>query len=181
MVRPIAVLLVIAGCAAPVSRRDRAVAPATRHQPRSGTRYREGLVVRFEKTFCFGTCPVFSVEVFQDGSVRYEGVEFVLHRGTVAGRLGSEEMDALRAAFRKAKFLEIVGSRWDCTEQWTDYETVVVGLRDGGKYQEVEDYQGCRGGSKSLRTLEAEIERILRVEQWIGTPEEREQCCKRSL
>ncbi len=39
------------------------------------------LVISLQRTACFGQCPVYKVEIFKDGTVRYKGTAFIKKRG----------------------------------------------------------------------------------------------------
>lgn len=52
------------------------------------------LVVSLERTACFGACPQYSVSLYRDGIVAYEGVRFVKVRGKRMARLTPEEAAA---------------------------------------------------------------------------------------
>jgi Domain of unknown function (DUF6438) len=38
-------------------------------------------LVTLRRTACYGTCPVYSLEIFADGFIRYVGVNFVQYTG----------------------------------------------------------------------------------------------------
>jgi hypothetical protein len=62
------------------------------------------LVVTFERGPCFGACPVYTLTVFADGSVAYNGVAFVLAEGNQQSSLASEEVDHLYQIIVEADF-----------------------------------------------------------------------------
>ncbi len=39
------------------------------------------LVISLQRTACFGQCPVYKVEIFKDGSVKYRGTAYIKKRG----------------------------------------------------------------------------------------------------
>src|SRR5689334_10106440 len=58
--------------------------------------------ITFERTPCFGTCPVFKVSVSGSGAVRFDGVGNVDSVGTYTGRIDEKSAAALRRAFDDA-------------------------------------------------------------------------------
>ena len=55
----------------------------------------------------------------------------------------------------------------------TDAPTSVVSLGDGAQKKTVRHYHGDSAAPAELSKLEDEIDAIVHIEQWIGTPEER--------
>ena len=39
------------------------------------------LVISLQRTACFGQCPVYKVEIFKDGTVKYKGTAYIKKRG----------------------------------------------------------------------------------------------------
>jgi hypothetical protein len=130
------------------------------------------LLVRLERTPCFGTCPAYVVEVDLDGTVRYEGRRHVVTLGAAVGKVGPEGLQSLREAFRLARFRELPRHCCDCFDV-TDQPGATTTLVDGRWPKTIVDYRGCRKAPDSLRSLEDEIDRIVGVERWIGTLDER--------
>ena len=131
-----------------------------------------GPLATLERRACFGFCPVYSVEIRIDGSVTYDGREYVVTQGTAAGMLDAQGLRLLREAFQRTKFRDL---RDDCCSCYdlTDQPYAVITLVDGQSPQTIVDYHGCEKTPESLRTLEGEIDRIVAIEQWIGTEEQR--------
>src|SRR5690554_8070209 len=50
---------------------------------------KDSLIISFEKTPCFGRCPVYKIKVFESGFAIYEGINFAEKMGTYSTR--SEE------------------------------------------------------------------------------------------
>jgi hypothetical protein len=69
------------------------------------------LVVTFERGPCFGACPVYTLTVFADWSVAYNGVAFVLAEGDQRAVLTSEEVEQLHQAIVDADFRCRTGTR----------------------------------------------------------------------
>jgi hypothetical protein len=78
-------------------------APAVVAVPASGTPPNALLVI--ERGPCFGTCPVDTMTVLDDGAVSYEGKRFVVLLGRFQKRLDEHQVVALRAAFDEADFM----------------------------------------------------------------------------
>ncbi len=56
---------------------------------------KDTLVISYERTPCFGRCPVFKVKVYESGFATYEGINFAEKLGLYSGRFTKEEIDAI--------------------------------------------------------------------------------------
>ncbi|MDI1242590.1 MAG: DUF6438 domain-containing protein [bacterium] len=143
---------------------------------------REKLLVAYERTTCYGTCPSFLVSIYNDGRVTYEGRKFVKVSGKAEFNLNGEKFQQLQAAIDAAKFHSIRLSFVEvgCTSLMTDDYWVYITVPGKMKVKRVTHYLGCHGGNSRFRTelrrlvaFEKAIERVLEIERWIGTEEER--------
>lgn len=55
----------------------------------------DGPVVYYERTHCFGTCPVFRFSASQDGACEYEGINFVDRIGKHQGTIDPQKVKAI--------------------------------------------------------------------------------------
>ncbi|MCA1763275.1 MAG: DUF6438 domain-containing protein [Cryomorphaceae bacterium] len=53
------------------------------------------LVIAFEKTPCFGRCPVYKVKVYESGFATYEGLNFTEKMGLYAYRFSEPEIESI--------------------------------------------------------------------------------------
>jgi hypothetical protein len=125
-----------------------------------------------ERTACFGFCPIYKVTIFRDGVVEYEGKQFVKIRGRAIRRLSARQLAQLRELFRRNDYLRLASAydRLDATDlpwAYTSYSPVP------GQTKSIRHYLGDRSASPALSRVEEGIDRLVEIEQWIGTPEER--------
>lgn len=126
-----------------------------------------------ERTACFGYCPIYKVTIFRDGIVEYQGEKFVKIVGRATGRLTRRQLAQLEELFRRNGYLGLESSyeRRDATDlpsAFTSYSPA------GGETKAIRHYQGDLSAPKALTQVEQGIDRIVNIEQWIGTPEERQ-------
>ncbi len=57
--------------------------------------------VKMDRTACFGRCPVYSVEVYDNGLVRYNGKQFTEYSGIYEKNLGAAQAKAVLNDFAK--------------------------------------------------------------------------------
>ena len=126
-----------------------------------------------ERTACFGTCPVYKVAIFRNGTVEYQGERFVKTKGRATGHIGAKRLDELQELFQQSGYLRFNDSyeRQDVTDlpsAFTSYSPAP------GRTKSVRHYLGDFSAPKALFDVEEGIDRIVNIEQWIGTPEERQ-------
>jgi len=125
-----------------------------------------------ERTACFGWCPVYTLTVFRDGAVEYEGKDFVKLKGKATDHLRPDQLAALDDLFRKHGYLSLADSYEDY--EVTDNPSVYTAYTPpGGKRKDVRHYLGDHKAPVVLGEVEDGVDRIVHVEQWIGTPKER--------
>jgi hypothetical protein len=137
--------------------------PGGKHEP----------LATLERTPCFGTCPVYKVTIFRDGVVEYEGIRFVKVPGRATGQLSARQLAELRTLFQRNGYLGLASSyvRQDATDQpsaFTSYSPAP------DQTKSVRHYLGDRSAPEALTRVEEGIDRIVNIEQWIGTREERQ-------
>jgi hypothetical protein len=125
-------------------------------------------VITLERTACFGTCPVYSLKIYEDGRVVYEGKEFVKKKGVAEKRIEKKALEELVAEFMKLNYLELK-KKPDCTTSWTDFPSAITSLNWKGRSNVVEHYHGCEGPAllKELSKLEDKIDETVNTDQWI--------------
>jgi hypothetical protein len=125
----------------------------------------EPLVAAMKRDLCMGSCPVYSVRVYADGTVLYRGEWHVRIRGGRKARLSPAALEALRAAFQRAAFLSLP---YECGRFHTDDARVSVFFAEGEKSRLIEHNHGCEGAPPALTALEDAIDRIVGTEPWVG-------------
>ena len=169
--------LLVAACA--VGRKDgnrsspTVVAPQ-RPEPPSA---REDLLVRLERTSCFGACPSYVIKVNTDGLVKYIGRACVRNHGSATRTLSARELEDLHVAIDRADLNSLPDPCCSC--QVDDSSSAILGVRRAGKWTQITDVDGCDPPTRQLRELEDAIDRIVRSEQWVGADKDRTGGCLR--
>jgi hypothetical protein len=132
---------------------------------------RPPVLATLERTACYGSCPVYSLTIYADGKVEYEGKLFVKVVGPGSSKLDAKELEALRAAFAEAKFFEL-DSNYTCQSR-TDASSAHVSYRLGNNAKRIDHYHGCNKAPPALSRLEERLDELTRSAQWIGSREER--------
>ena len=136
--------------------------------------------LHLERGGCFGWCPVYKVDVDADGQISYEGEAFVVTIGEASGRASPTAIERLQSAISELKAMADLDPK-GCAFWHTDDFDVKISIRSEKGMKTFADYHGCErmkdAGQdqllKRLRELEDSLDRILNVEHWIGTREQR--------
>jgi hypothetical protein len=139
--------------------------------------------ITLERSMCYGDCPVYKVEIFEDGRTvfssdkrygdNYEDVNkfFAYPRGVLLpgiheDRISSEVVGKLFAKFTSAKFF---GLRKHYVAQVTDNPFYTLTLQIGGRKKEVVDYVGRAVGMPEVVTqLEEAVDAAAKSNRWVS-------------
>ena len=124
------------------------------------------LVITMERTACHGTCPIYKLTISGDGTVIYEGQDFVQVKGRETASLSPAQIQDLVTAFEQANFFTLT----DSTDQdTTDSPSVITSITLNGKTKTINHYYGDSGAPQALFDLESKIDEITNSKQWTGT------------
>jgi len=125
-------------------------------------------VMTLERTPCFGMCPVYGVAVFEDGTVVYLGIRYVAETGVRVANVDPGEVDFL--AMQTADF-GYFGWEDEYTFQIiTDQPYAITSLNWEDQYKQITRYDGDPNAPIGLVRFEDRIDRLVNIEQWVGTP-----------
>ncbi len=65
------------------------------------------ILVTYERTYCFGMCPVFKSEVLKDGTVLYEGINFVDNMGKHTAVAPESDLDSIKSMLKSVNYFEL--------------------------------------------------------------------------
>ena len=63
--------------------------------------------ISLEKTQCFGTCPIYTINIFSDGTGTYEGKRFVDLEGIYNFKINKKEIRKIRRMAKQINFKKI--------------------------------------------------------------------------
>lgn len=126
----------------------------------------DDLIIRLNRTVCFGTCPAYLLTVKADGKVSFFGQDFTETKGQAEGEISKEKIKQLIAEFKKAKFFDLKDN-YTTEECSTDTPTVRTTLFINDKVKKIEHSLGCEA-PKELTDLENKIDEIVGTKKWIG-------------
>jgi hypothetical protein len=118
-------------------------------------------VIELTRGYCFGSCPVYTVQVRGDGTVTWHGEKYVAVRGEAAGRIQVSEARDLISSFRSNGFWNLCGSY---RRPITDEATVSTRLSIAGQTKSVLNYADA--APEWLSKLEGRIDSIADTHRW---------------
>jgi hypothetical protein len=141
------------------------VTPLIGCMPAKNNVTQEELVIKLERTACFGECPVYSLTIFGNGTVVYEGEDFVQTKGAKETTINTSAVNQLVSEFEKADYFSLNDSYIQFGV--SDMPYVTTSIRIGGKTKTIKHYLGDRSAPEQLTELENKIDEIVNSAQWI--------------
>jgi len=131
--------------------------PSGAYDPRS-------VVIGLERGPCYGTCPVYGVTIYGDGTVRYNGANHVRVKGSQTAVIAPERVKALIDEIERSGFFNL---RDDYIEvSVTDAPSAVLYAAVNGKKKQVRHYLGDFKAPAVLEAIESRIDETAGVQRW---------------
>jgi hypothetical protein len=127
----------------------------------------QSVVIRIERGPCFGTCPVYSVTLYGDGTVRYDGKDQVRVRGSQTAVIAPEKVKELAGEIDRSGFFSLRDLYTEVSV--TDAPTVVLNVAVDGKKKQVKHYLGDFKAPKTLETIETRIDEVAGTSRWTAS------------
>jgi hypothetical protein len=113
------------------------------------------ITIKLERTACFGTCPIYSVSIYGNGTIHYEGIRFVETNGTKTYEISTEKIKELVSLVYETGYFSL-DDRYEI--QVTDLPSAITTITIGNQTKSVYDYGGA--GPEKLQNLEEKIDEI---------------------
>ena len=108
------------------------------------------LIISLQRTACFGTCPIYKIEIFSDGSGIYTGTRFVENIGVSKFQLVKSDINKILEFANKIGFSKL---KDEYSEPITDLPTTYITIKD----KKIKVYTGA---PKTLKNLENLIDQL---------------------
>ena len=122
------------------------------------------VLITMERTPCFGMCPSYSLAIYGNGTVRYEGFAFVAVTGVRTDQISDEKIRELVQEFYKVDYFSLQDRYEDPS---TDLPSTTTSIAVAGMRKSVYRYGF---GPEDLIQLENKIDAIAGTERWIKGP-----------
>src|SRR5437879_952469 len=91
--------------------------------------------VSLARTTCYGTCPAYTVTIFSDGRVDYEGKRFVKTKGKRTKRLDANAIRKLTDEIERVNYFGLrdgyASTEDGCPTRWTDNPAAITSVQAG--------------------------------------------------
>ena len=125
-------------------------------------------LIQMRRAGCaFDKCPVYSVSIFGDGTVAYDGRLNVGVVGTRKGKISPDQLNQLISALDSMDFLDLPPEGCVCSDA-TGQQMVTLDYRPGSVQKTVIHDSGCWSAPPAMAMLEQSIDRTAGVEQWVA-------------
>lgn len=94
----------------------------------------DSLLIAFEKTPCFGRCPVYKIKVYRSGFATYEGINFAERMGLYSAYFSEEEIADIFETAKAAGYLDFQ-SEYDDPRVTDLPSTISTLVFDGEKHR----------------------------------------------
>jgi hypothetical protein len=126
----------------------------------------EDLIIRINRTPCYGTCPVYRMTVKADGNVKFFGQDHTEIKGETEGEISQEKIKQLIEEFKKANFFALQ-DKYTTEDCATDMPSANTTIFINGQVKKIEHNVGCKAPPE-LGVLENKIDEIVGTQKWIG-------------
>lgn len=124
------------------------------------------VAITLERTACFGACPVYTLSILEDGTVIYNGGNFVDVTGEQRSQIDPETVNLMVTTLIDAGYFD-----WNETyDSFTvsDQPSVITSLTHDGKTHQINRYAGDSSAPLILPYLEQWIDAMANSQQWTG-------------
>ncbi|HOV26600.1 MAG TPA: DUF6438 domain-containing protein [Pseudobacteroides sp.] len=123
--------------------------------------------IKLKRTMCFGTCPVYSVTMDNEGNVNYYGEMFVYKSGEHHWKISGEKVNQLNDLIEDFGFKSFIYKPGD--EFITDQPSCITTIKySDGETKEINHYYGHVLIDDSLIEFEKNIERIIGTKKYVN-------------
>jgi len=112
-------------------------------------------IISMKRTACYGTCPQYTVNIYNDGLIQYRGKMFVDKIGCFTSFLSDENIDVLKSSLKRIDFFSLEP---EYISPITDIPSVIINVNiDARKHQVIDRILG----PDELKQFQSEIDAIV--------------------
>ncbi|MEO7674247.1 MAG: DUF6438 domain-containing protein [Pyrinomonadaceae bacterium] len=124
------------------------------------------ILITIQREACFGSCPIYSAQIYDDGTVIYNGKDNVGVIGEKRYKISQNKVKELIEAFGKIKYFSLK-NKYEADEKGmsvTDLPMTTTSISFEGKQKKVINYYGA---PKELEELENKIDKVAGLYEFI--------------
>ncbi len=122
-------------------------------------------VISLQRTQCFGTCPVYALNLYEDGTVIYLGVKYVAVTGVQVSQIDPGAVTMLAQIMTATGYFDWQSEYTDITI--TDQPSVITSLSTPEQYKQIIRYAGDANAPVGLTWIEDRIDSTVNSDQWV--------------
>lgn len=108
------------------------------------------LIISLERTACYGTCPIYKMEIFSDGSAFYHGERFVDNLGDYEFFVSKETINYI---LNKSSEIGFFNMEDRYTSNITDLPKTIILIKKDNQKKKIIDYYGAPKELKEFESL----------------------------
>jgi hypothetical protein len=112
------------------------------------------------------TCPVYSVSIYLDGTVVYDGRANVGVIGRRTAKVSAEHLNDLLSQIEVMDFMDSSEQCCVCPDAVEGAHRVILDYRPGSTYKTVLQDDACSSAPAAMSAIERSIDQAAGVEQW---------------
>lgn len=124
------------------------------------------IVIQLERTRCFGACPAYTVMVYEDGSIVFNGIDFVSNTGEHSATIDPDLVQQLADYIVEAGYFDLEDSYTN--REATDMPSAITAVYINGETKQINHYYGDFSAPEVLTEIETRIDEVLNTERWIN-------------
>ena len=124
----------------------------------------QSVVIHLERGPCYGSCPVYGVTLYGDGTVRYDGKDQVRVRGSKTAVIAPGAVRSLVEEIERSGFYSMNDAYTQVSI--TDAPSALVYVAADGRKKQVSHYLGDFKAPKALEILENRIDEVSGASRW---------------
>jgi serpin B len=125
----------------------------------------DDVTIKLERTPCFGFCPAYTVSIHGNGTVVYEGHNFVQTKGLKVYEIPADKIKELVTLVYDANYFSL-SDLYDAPV--TDLPSAITTITIGDKTKSIHNYGNT--GPQKLEDLEIQIDEITKSKDLVGEP-----------
>lgn len=113
---------------------------------------KKDIIISLERTPCYGSCPIYKMSIYSDGTAVYYGERFVNNIGSYSFRVSKETIDYILNRAIEINFFQLENQY---TENISDLPKTITYIKNGKEKKKVINYYGA---PKKLREFESLVD-----------------------
>lgn len=126
----------------------------------------ESIIISLERGMCFGTCPVYSIILFGNGTIKWTGEMYVDSIGSRTDHIDGNSVTDLFNSLESAGFFNLNDSF--TSYDITDMPTAILTVQNNSVTKQVVHYYGDLSAPEKLPEMEESVDEMANTSRWIG-------------